>query len=132
MAGFSDYLEDKVLDHVFGGVAYTAPTTLYVALYTVAPDDTGGGTEVTTTGTAYARQSGTFTVSGTNPTTATTSAAIEYPTATADYGTVVAVGILDASSGGNLLAYANLDTSKVVSTGDVFRFDAGDLDITLA
>ena len=46
MAGFSDYLEDKVLDHGFGGTAYTAPTTLYVALYTVAPTDTGGGTEV--------------------------------------------------------------------------------------
>ena len=103
---------------------------MYVALYTVAPDDTGGGTEVT--GGSYVRQTGTFTVSGTSPTTATNSAAIEYPTATADYGTVVAVGILDASSGGNLLAYADLTTSKTVSTGDVFRFDAGDLDITLA
>jgi hypothetical protein len=103
---------------------------LYVALYTVAPDDTGGGTEVT--GGSYVRQTGAFTVSGTSPTTASNSAAIEYPTATADYGTVVAVGILDASSGGNLLAYADLTTSKTVSTGDVFRFDAGDLDITLA
>ena len=130
MAGFSDYLADKVLDHVFGGTAYTAPTTLYVALYTVAPTDTGGGTEVS--GGAYARQTAAFTVSGTNPTTASNSAAIEYPTATANYGTVVAVGIFDASSGGNLLAYANLDTSKVVSTGDVFRFNTGDLDITLA
>ena len=129
MAGFSDYLEDKVLAHVFGGVAYTQPTK-HVALYTVAPTDTGGGTEVT--GGSYARQTGAFTVSGTNPTTASNSAAIEYPTATANYGTVVAVGILDASSGGNLLAYANLDTSKSVTTGDVFRFDTGDLDITLA
>jgi len=129
MAGFSDYLEDKVLDHVFGGVAYTAPTK-HVALYTVAPTDTGGGTEVT--GGSYARQTSTFTVSGTDPTTATNAAAIEYPTATGDYGTVVAVGILDALSGGNLLAYADLTTSKTVSTGDVFRFDAGDLDITLA
>lgn len=130
MAGFSDYLEDKVLDHVFGGNAYTAPTTLYVALYTVAPTDTGGGTEVS--GGAYARQSGAFTVSGTNPTTASNSAAVEYPTATADYGTVVAVGIFDALSSGNLLAYANLTTSKVVSTVDVFRFNTGDLDVTLA
>ena len=64
MAGFSDYLEDKVLDHVFGGNAYTAPGTHYVALYTVAPTDTGGGTEVT--GGSYTRQSGAFTVSGTN------------------------------------------------------------------
>ena len=130
MSGFSDYLEDKVLEHVFGGNAFTAPSTLYVALYTVAPSDTGGGTEVS--GGAYARQTATFTVSGTNPTTASNTAAIEYPTATADYGTVVAVGVLDASSGGNLLAYSTLDSSKVVSSGDAFRFNAGDLDITLA
>lgn len=130
MAGFSDYLEDKVLDHVFGGSAYTAPSTLYVALYTVAPSDTGGGTEVS--GGAYARQTATFSVSGTDPTTASNTAAIEYPTATADYGTVVAVGVFDASSSGNLLAYANLSTSKVVSSGDIFRFNTGDLDITLA
>jgi hypothetical protein len=130
MAGFSDYLEDKVLDHVFGGSAYTAPSTLYVALYTVAPSDTGGGTEVS--GGAYARQTATFSVSGTDPTTASNTAAIEYPTATADYGTVVAVGVFDASSSGNLLAYANLSASKVVSSGDIFRFNTGDLDITLA
>ena len=130
MAAFSDYLENKVLGHVFGGTSYTAPTTLYVALYTVAPSDTGGGTEVS--GGAYARQTATFTVSGTNPTTASNTAAIEYPTATANYGTVVAVGVLDASSSGNLLAYSTLDSSKVVSSGDVFRFNAGDLDITLA
>ena len=130
MAGFSDYLEDKVLEHVFGGNAYTAPSTLYVALYTVAPSDTGGGTEVS--GGGYVRKTATFNVSGTNPTTASNTAAIEYPTATANYGTVVAVGIFDASSSGNLLAYANLTASKVVSTGDVFRFNTGDLDITLA
>ncbi len=130
MAGFSDYLEDKVLDHVFGGTSYTAPGTLYVALYTVAPSDTGGGTEVS--GGAYVRKTATFNVSGTSPTTATNAAAIEYPTATANYGTVVAVGVFDALTSGNLLAYANLDASKVVSSGDVFRFDAGGLDITLA
>ena len=129
MAGFSDYLEDKVLEHVFGGNAYSAPSTLYVALYTVAPTDTGGGTEVS--GGGYVRKTATFNVSGTNPTTASNASAVEYPTATANYGTVVAVGIFDASSSGNLLAYANLTTSKVVSTGDVFRFNTGDLDITL-
>jgi hypothetical protein len=42
------------------------------------------------------------------------------------------MGIFDASSSGNLLAYANLTASKTVSSGDVFRFDAGDIDITLA
>jgi len=130
MAGFSDYLEDKVLEHVFGGNAYSAPSTLYVALYTSAPSDTGGGTEVS--GGGYVRKTSTFNVSGTNPTTASNAGAVEYPTATANYGTVVAVGIFDALSSGNLLAYANLTESKVVSTGDVFRFNAGDLDVTLS
>ncbi len=130
MAGFSDYLEDKVLKHVFGGSSFTAPSSFHVALFTSAPSDTGGGTEVS--GGSYARQTTTFNVSGTSPTEATNAAAIEYPTATGDYGTVVAVGVFDASSGGNLLAYASLTASKTVATGDVFRFDAGALDITLA
>ena len=127
MAGFSNYLENKVVGHVFGGSAYTAPSTLYVALYTSAPSDTGGGTEVS--GGAYARQTAAFTISAD---TASNTSAIEYPTATANYGTVVAVGVFDASSSGNLLAYGNLTTSKTVSTGDVFRFNAGAIDITVA
>ena len=127
MAGFSNYLENKVVGHVFGGSAYTAPATLYVALDTSAPSDTGGGTEVS--GGAYARQTAAFTISAD---TASNTSAIEYPTATANYGTVVAVGVFDASSSGNLLAYGNLTTSKTVSTGDVFRFNAGAIDITVA
>ena len=127
MAGFSNYLENKVVGHVFGGAAYTAPSTLYVALYTSAPSDTGGGTEVS--GGAYARQTAAFTISAD---TASNTSAIEYPTATANYGTVVAVGVFDASSSGNLLAYGNLTTSKTVSNRDVFRFNAGAIDITVA
>jgi|TARA_E500000178_G_scaffold348598_1_gene403969 hypothetical protein len=130
MAGFTDYLEDALLKHVFTNTSYTSPSAVYAALYTVAPSDTGGGTEVSTSGTAYARQAMAFSVSGTG-TLATNSAAVEYPTATADYGTVVAVGIFDASSSGNLLAYASLTANKTVSSGDVFRFNAGDVDITL-
>lgn len=130
MAAFSDYLENKVLGHVFGGTAYTAPTTLYVALYTVAPSDTGGCTEVS--GGGYAMQTSTFNVSGTNPTEATNASAIEYPEATANYGTVVAVGVFDALTSGNLLAYSTLTTSKTIDSGDVFRINSGNLDITLA
>ena len=123
---FSNYLETEVLDHVFGGNAYTAPGTLYLALFTTDNTDTGGGTEVS--GGAYARQTVAFTVSGN---TATTSADVEFPTATANYGTVVAVAVMDASTGGNQLAYAGLSSDKTIETGDVFRVPAGDLDITL-
>jgi len=123
---FSNYLETEILDHVFGGNAYTAPSTLYLALFTTDNTDSGGGTEVS--GGAYARQSVAFTVSGN---TASNSADVEFPTATANYGTVIAVAVMDASTGGNQLAYAGLSSDKTIETGDVFRVPAGDLDITL-
>lgn len=125
---FSNHLETEILDHVFGGNAYTAPGTLYLALHTANPDEDGSGAEVSTSGTAYARQTVAFTVSGN---TATTSAAVEYSTATANFGTVSHVGVWDASTSGNLLAYAALTSSKTIETGDVFRVPAGDLDISL-
>ena len=125
---FSNHLETEILDHVFGGNAYTAPSTLYLALHTANPDEDGSGTEVSTSGTAYARETVTFTVSGNE---ATTSAAVEYSTATASFGTVTHVAVWDASTGGNMLAYAALTSSKAIDTGDVFRVPAGDLDITL-
>jgi|TARA_R100000808_G_C2154305_1_gene165204 hypothetical protein len=131
MAGFTDYLENKVLIHVFGGTAYTAPSTLYVGLFTAAPSDTGGGTECS--GGSYARKSmPDMTVSGTSPTTATNGAAVEFVTATGAWGTVTHCGVFDAATSGNLLGWAALTASKTVASGDVFRFDAGDLDITLA
>jgi len=123
---FSNYLETELLDHVFAGNAYTSPTTVYVGLFTTNPDEDGSGTEVS--GGSYARQSGSFTVSGN---TATTDAAIEFPTATGTWGTVTHIGIYDAVSAGNLLAYAALTTSKSIASGDVFRIPTGDIDITL-
>lgn len=123
---FTDYLENKLVAHTFSATAYTSPSTVYVALYTVAPTDSTTGTEVS--GGGYARQSASFTTTGN---AATNASAIEYPTATGNYGTVVATALLDASSGGNMLAYATLSSSKTISTGDVFRIPAGDLDITL-
>ena len=130
MAGsFSDYLEDKLLKHVFTNTAYTSPTALYVALYTAAPTDAGGGTEIS--GSSYARTAVTFTVSGTN-TLCTNSANVEFPAATGSWGTIVALAIYDASTAGNFLAWSDLAVSKTIATGDIFRIPAGDLDITLS
>ena len=72
------------------------------------------------------------TVSGASPATAANSAAVEFPEAGGSWGTVVAAGIFDASSAGNLLAYANLTTqAKAVDTGDVLRFNTSALTVTL-
>ena len=124
---FSNFLETEILDHVFAGAAYTAPGTHYLALFTaVADGETGSVTEVS--GGGYARQTVAFTTSGN---TTSNNAAVEYPTATANYGTVTHVGVYDASSSGNLMAYAALSSNKTIETGDVFRVPSGDLDITL-
>ena len=124
---FSNFLETEILDHVFAGAAYTAPTTKYLALFTaIADGEAGSVTELS--GSAYARQTVAFTTSGN---TTSNNAAVEFPTATGNWGTVTHVGVYDASSSGNLMAYATLSASKTIETGDVFRVPSGDLDITL-
>lgn len=133
MAGsFSDYLEDKVLKHVFTNTTYTPAATLYVALFTAAPTDAGGGTEVSTSGTNYARQTMAFTVSGTGPTQAVNTANVEWGTAASNWGTIVAAAVFDAASAGNMLAWADLTNNKTISAGDVFRFPASSFVVTLA
>lgn len=131
MSSFSDYLENKLLDHVFGGDPYTAPATHYIAAYTVAPTDAGGGTEVT--GGSYARVA--LTNNATNfPAAAAgakaNGAIIAFPTATADWGTIVAIGIHDALTGGNLLGWCTV-TPQAVPTGVIYSYAIGDLDLTL-
>ena len=123
---FTNFLETEILDHVFAGAAYTAPSTKYIGLFTAAPGETGGGTEVS--GSAYARQTMAFTTSGD---TTSNNAAVEFPTATGSWGTITHVGIFDASTSGNLMVYATLTTSKTITTGDAFRVPSGDFDITL-
>jgi|TARA_R110000782_G_C14756609_1_gene407714 hypothetical protein len=123
---FTNHLETEILDHVFGGAAYTAPSNVYLGLYTATPNDAGGGTELS--GSGYARQAMAMSVSGN---TATNSAAEEFATATGSWGTITHVGVFDAATSGNLMAYGALSASKAIATGDVFRIPAGDLDITL-
>jgi len=123
---FTNFLETEILDHVFAGAAYTAPTTKYVALYTAAPGETGGGTELS--GSAYVRKAIAFATSGN---TTSNNAAIEFPTATGSWGSVTHVGVFDALTSGNLMAYATLTSAKTIDSGDVFRIPTGDLDITL-
>lgn len=130
MSSFSDYAENLVLNWLLTTNSATRPTAWYVALFTAAPSDTGGGTEVS--GSAYARTAtGTITVSGT-ATTATNSAAIEFAAASGgNWGTITHAAIFDASSGGNMLAWAALTTSRTINDGDVFRIPAGSLTVTL-
>ena len=128
MSAMSDYLENKVLDHILGTTAYTMPTTVYVGLSTGSFADDNSGTELS--GSGYTRQSAAFdaAVNGTADNTAT----IEFSAATASWGDVSHFGIFDASTGGNLLIHGAFTTTKTIATGDILRISAGDLDITAA
>lgn len=159
MSASSDFLEDKLLDHTlrYSTAPYTAPSTVYVALFA----DSGSGASAalesgtsSTTGTSnwgyyeisngsYARQTIAFTAAGSaggNTTgTITSSGTVSFPVATADYdsdggtGNVVThIALMDNSTGGNVLFYGTLTTSKTVSSGDQFTVSSGNLSISLA
>ena len=129
MGSFTDYTENKVLDHITGKTAFTKPTA-YVALFTAAPSDAGGGTEVT--GGSYARVATAGADWNAASAGATTNAnAIAFPTATGSWGTVTHFALMDASTAGNMLAWGALGTSKTVASGDTAQFAAGALSATL-
>ena len=135
MAGSkSDFLENKINDHVLGNTAYTAPATVYVALFTDSntPTQRDANTVTEATGGSYAR------VAVTNNTTnwpASSAGAksngttITFPTSTGSWGTVNAFGIYDAATVGNLLYHGDLVTPQTVSTGNVLSFAPSTLTI---
>ena len=123
---FSNTYETIVLQWTFTNASVTRPTAWYLGLFTSNPGEAQGGTEVS--GGSYVREAVTFSVTGD---TATNTAAVEWPVATANWGTITHIAVYDALSGGNQIAYAALTASKVIATGDVLRVPAGDLDITL-
>jgi len=128
MSAMSDYLENEILDHILGTGAYTSPGTVYIGLSTGSFGDDNSGTELS--GSGYARQSAAFDAASGG--TTDNSAAIEFPAATGSWGTVSHFGIFDASSSGNLLIHGAFTSAKTITTGDILRIAAGDLDVTAA
>lgn len=144
MSAMSNYLENALVDQLFRGQSAPTTSTLYVGLLTAAPNDAGGGTEVS--GGSYARVAvtsslanwaGTQSAGSTSASSGTggqtsNNAAITFPTPTAGWGTVTHFGIYDASSGGNLLFYGQLTISKTINEADTVTFPAASLSITFA
>jgi hypothetical protein len=144
MSAMSDYLENKLVDHLFRAQTFAAPATLHVGLLTAIPSDSGGGTEVS--GNAYARVAVTTALTafaGTQSPGSTTAsngtggqtsnnAVLTFPTPTGNWGTVSHFGIYDAASGGNLLFWGSLTISKTINSGDTVSFPAASLTVTFA
>jgi len=127
MAELSNYLENKLLDHVLRNVSYTSPTTVYVGLYTSDPADDNSGTEVS--GGSYARQI--LSVTTATAGVVTSSADVTFPQATGNWGTITHIGLLDALTSGNLLMHTPLTTSKLIETGDILKVPTGSLTASL-
>lgn len=130
MGSFSDYLENKILDHVVGKTDYDLLANVYLALYTAAPSDAGGGTEVS--GTNYVR------VECSGDWNAASSGAIDNANditfaeaGAGGWGTITHFALLDASTNGNFLIWGALSSGKSVSEGNTVKFLVGELDITL-
>ena len=144
MSAMSDYLENKMVDQLFRGQTAPTTSTLYVALLSAAPSDSGGGTELT--GGSYARVAVTSSLTnwaGTQSAGSTTASsgtggqtsnnvAITFPTPSATWGTATHFGIYDNASGGNLLFYGALTIAKTINQSDTVTFPAGSLTVTFA
>jgi len=130
MAEMSNFLENALINATLRNTTYTSVATVYVSLWTSNPTDAGSGTEVSTSGTSYARTSVTF--GAPSGGASTNSADVTFPTATASWGTVGWIGINDAATSGNLLYHTALDTAKAIDSGDIFKISTGNLSVTLA
>ena len=126
----SNFLENALINATLRNTTYTSVATVYVSLWTSDPTDAGSGTEVSTSGTSYARTAVTF--GAPSGGASTNSADVTFPTATASWGTVGWIGINDAATSGNLLYHTALDTAKAIDSGDIFKISTGNLSVTLS
>lgn len=120
MGAMTDYLADKIRDHTLLNISYTSPATLYLALFVTATTEAGGGTEVT--GGSYARQAITF-AAGVDAGLGEQSGGLSFAGMPAC--TVVAIGVHDALSSGNMLYHARLPRQRIVTGGETLNLGSG-------
>lgn len=130
MSALSNYAEKLLLDWLMTTGSATRPTTWYVALYTAAPSDSGGGTEVS--GNGYSRQSVTFDAGSTPGGTTQNNNTVSFTASGGNWGSVGWIGIFDASTSGNLLWHGAMTSAKTIEDGDTLEFSVGNIDLTIA
>ena len=131
MANASNFLRTQIGTEFLNIGAATLPTVLYVALFTDSVTAAGVGTEVS--GGSYARKqisASSFTDDGVGG--FTLNAALEFVTASASWGTIVSMGIYDASTLGNLIVFDDLAATKTIASGDAFRFNSGSIVVNIS
>jgi hypothetical protein len=130
MGGFSDYWENKILDHIFGKGSY-APPTIYVGLSTANATDDGSGLSEPS-GNGYARvQTSASDWNAASNGSLDNAGNITFAQASGNWGTITHFALFDAATAGNMLAHGALSQSQSISESDTARFQAGDLQISL-
>lgn len=132
MSQMSDYLENALLAHTLGKTAMTMPGGAHLALFTTAPSDGTPGTEVSTSGTGYARQAITSAMSAPSGGVSSNSSVIIFGPSATSWGTVTHFGIFDAATAGNMLLYGTLAAAKTVAAADKIEWAAGQLVVTFS
>lgn len=146
MSAMSDYLENKLIDHILRGRAFAVPAGIYVALHTAAPDEDASPTNEVVGG-SYARvlhgpaddkweatQGGTPAAASNGVGGATQNAgAITFPAPTGNWGQATHWSLWDSLAGGNMLLAMPLTTPKTINAGDPApSFAPGAADLTFA
>lgn len=131
MGSFSNYLENKWMNHVLEGTAFTVPTTVALALSTADPTDDGSGI-AEPVGSNYSRTS----CKANFATAAATriisnDGIITCPTASGSWGTISHWALFDNTVGGNMLAHGSFSASKAVASGQTPKVLVGEIDISI-
>jgi hypothetical protein len=130
MSAASNYLENKVLDHVLKNTAYSQPSNLYIGLWTADNGLESGTLTAEVSGGSYARKAVTFDAASGG--SAANAATVTFDAATANWGTITHVAVMDALTSGNVLFHGAVTTSKTIESGDTFQISSGNLTISLA
>jgi len=135
MAGFSDYLEQALLNATLRATAYTAPAKVYISLHTEDPTDDGSKGEVSTVDTGYARREIAFSAPTSDGTgyKCVNSADVTFPDPTGNWGTITHLSLWDTNAAGNCL-YTMADTNdphKSYGINDVCVIRAGSISVKL-
>lgn len=129
MSSMSDYLEDALINLTLRAQAFTAPATLYLALFTADPSEAAGNANEVDAAW-YARKA-TGSWSAPSGGVSSNDAAITFNAVTGSAVTVTHVGIYDALTSGNRLYQAPLLQSKTLDVGDVMSFAIGAITVTM-
>jgi hypothetical protein len=130
MGALSNYLEEKIVEHFLRNSAVASPATVYLALFTSDPTETGSGTEASYVN--YARQPAAWTALDGNGQTKNTTTVTFPANGNASASVVVThAALFDAATGGNMLLHGALASSKTLQVGDVLSFAPNALTLTL-